>query len=126
MSYAKAIHMGISVDKNAIPVIETDCSFGKWYYGDGQYFSKLDSYNSIEEPHTMLHNKYMEIYKLRKTRVKGGFFTSEKSAKRKKEAQLSGLMEQLFQISNILMEALGHFEEDIENMSDIEIQRLTS
>ncbi len=124
MSYAKALHMGIAVDKNAIPVIETDCSFGKWYYGDAQVFSKLESFKAIEEPHTMLHNKYMEIYKLRKEPLKTGFFTSEKAAKRKKEAQLDVMMEQLFQISNLLMEALSHFEEDIENMSEIEVQRM--
>ncbi len=126
MSYAKALHMGIQVDKNAIPVIETDCSFGKWYYGEGQAFNKLDSFKAIEEPHTMLHNKYMEIYKTRKQPLKTGFFTSEKSAQRKKEQQLNTLMEQLFQISNMLMESLQHFEEDVENMSDAEIMRLTS
>jgi hypothetical protein len=123
MSYAKAIHMGIPVEKEAVPVIETDCDFGKWYYGEGQIFSKLDSFKAIEEPHSMLHQKYMEIYRVRKEPLKTGFFTSEKSARNKKQQQLDILMGHLVQIADMLMEALETFESDIENMSDAEVMR---
>ncbi len=126
VSYAKALHMGIGVDKYAVPVIETDCQFGKWYYGDAQVFSKLPSYQSIEDPHAMLHNKYMEIYKLREQPLKKGLFTSEKKAKQKREEEISMLMDQLIQISNMLMESLAHFEEDVENMSEDEVLKLTT
>ena len=65
ISYAKAIHMGIDLDKGAVPVLETDCSFGQWYYGEGQALSELDSFIAIEKPHTTLHDIYMQLFKAR-------------------------------------------------------------
>ena len=124
MSYARAIHMGLPVDKKAVPMIETDCTFGQWYYGPGQAFTSLESYQAIEEPHTMLHQLYMQIYKLRRTQPKGGLFTSKKSAEKKKQSELENLMNQLQMTSEMLMEALQHLEEDIQNMNEFELQNM--
>ncbi len=125
MSYAKAIHMGIPVDKDAAPMIETDCSFGQWYYGDGQIFSSLDTFQAIEQPHSMLHNKYMQIYKLKRKPLKTGFFTSKNSAQKKKNEELDRHMKQLVSIADMLMEALGEFEKEVKEMSDFEISKLS-
>jgi hypothetical protein len=123
LSYAKAIHMGIPVDKNAVPMLETDCGFGKWYYGEGQVFDKLDSFKAIEQPHAMLHNQYMRLFKARRKPVKSGFFVSKKSAIKEKNDALDKMMDQLLEISNLLIEGLNDFEEDIRNMSDFEISK---
>ncbi len=121
LAYAKAIHMGIPVDKKAIPLIETDCHFGQWYYGKAQVFSNLESFKAIEEPHTMLHQIYMHMYKLRKAPLETGFFTSKKSAKKKRQEELDKYMEQLIHVSSLLMESLDQFEKDIRNMSETEL-----
>ncbi len=124
MSYAKAIHMGIKVDQDAVPMMETECSFGKWYYGDGQIFSDMDSYQAIEEPHEMLHQTYMRLYKARKKPVKTGFFVSKSKAANEKQSQLDNLMKQLNHVSQILMDNLKDFENDLKNMSDLEFRQL--
>ncbi len=121
LAYARALHMGIPVDKKAIPMIETDCHFGKWYYGKAQVFSNLESFKAIEEPHTMLHQIYMQMYKLRKTPLETGLFISKKAAEKKRQEKLDKYMEQLNHISDLLMESLSHFENDIRNMSDADI-----
>ena len=124
ISYAKAIHMGIPVDKNAVPMLETECGFGQWYYGEGQVFSDFDSYQTIEEPHAMLHHKYMQLYKARKAPVKGGFFTSKSKAQNKKNELLNKHMEQLIQISELLLENLKSFEDDLKQLSETDFINL--
>ncbi len=123
MSYAKALHIGIPVDKNAIPLIETDCQFGKWYYGSAHVFSYMDSYKAIEEPHTLLHKIYMQLYKERRKPLETGLFVSKKSAMKKKQEKLDQLMNQLMHISELLLEALEHFENDIRNLNEFELER---
>ncbi len=124
MSYAKAIHMGIPVDKGAAPMIETECSFGKWYYGDAQIFSEFPTFQAIEQPHSMLHNKYMQIYKIKRKPLKTGLFTSKKSAQNKKNSELDFQMKHLIQIADMLMDALNEFEREVKEMSDFDISRL--
>jgi len=125
VSYAKAIHMGIPVDKNAVPMLETECGFGKWYYGEGQAFSELASYQAIEQPHAMLHNQYMRLFKARRKPRKTGLFVSKKSAIKEKNEALDKMMDQLLQISDLLMQGLKDFEEDIKNMSDYELAKFS-
>jgi hypothetical protein len=123
ISYAKAIHMGIPVDKDAVPMLETDCDFGQWYYGEGQVFEKLESFRAIEQPHAMLHNQYMQLFKARRKPRKKGLFVSKKAAIREKNEALDKMMKQLIEISNILMENLRDFEEEINSMPDYELAK---
>jgi len=124
ISYAKAIHMGIQVDKNAVPMMETECGFGQWYYGDGQIFSELDSFRAIEEPHSLLHNKYMQLFKARKKPLKSGFFVSKKKSMAEKQENVNKLMDQLLQVSEMLMDNLKEFEMELKSMPDSEFLRL--
>lgn len=120
ISYAKAIHMGISVDKDAIPMLEMDCSFGKWYYGEGHVFSNMDSFQAIEEPHSLLHQTYMKLYKARKKPIKTGLFVSKSKATSEKQSSLDKLINQLLQISEILMDNLLEFENDLRKMNEFD------
>jgi hypothetical protein len=61
---AEALIEGMNVDKEHIPMLPTDCVFGKWYYGSGQALRKLPAYKSIEKSHDNLHRIYMQIFKL--------------------------------------------------------------
>ncbi len=124
VSYAKAMHMGINVDKDAVPMLETDCDFGKWYYGEGQIFSDLESFQAIEAPHSLLHQTYMQLYKARRKPVKTGIFISKNKAQNEKQKKLDNLMNQLLQVSQILTDNLKELETDIKNMSDFELERL--
>ena len=124
ISYAKAIHMGIPLDSESVPVIETECDFGKWYYRDGQIFSNIESFKSIEEPHGILHNTYMKLYKTMNEPVETGFFTSKSKAEKKKAEKLDELMDKLLQISDILINNINSFEAEIKEMSDEEFESL--
>ena len=124
ISYAKAMHMGIGIDKDAVPMMETDCAFGKWYYGDGQVFSDMESFQAIEVPHSMLHQTYMKLYKARKKPVKTGLFVSKNKAQNEKQVALDNIMKQLTQVSQILMDNLQEFENDIKHMSEFEFTKL--
>ena len=124
ISYAQAMHMGIGVDKDAVPMIETDCSFGKWYYGDGQVFSDMESFQAIEVPHSLLHQTYMKLYKARKKPVKSGLFVSKSKEEKKKQESMDKLMNQITQVSKILIDNLQEFENDIKNMSEFEFTKL--
>jgi len=124
LSYAKAMHMGINVDKDAVPMIETECDFGKWYYGDGQIFSDLESFQAIEEPHGLLHQTYMKLYKARRKPIKSGLFVSKNKARNEKQKSLDNIMNQLIQIGQMLMDRLKEFEDDLKNMNDFEFSKL--
>jgi len=124
VSYAKALHLGIPVDKKAVPMVETECGFGKWYYGDAAIFSDFDSFQAIEQPHSLLHNQYMQLFKARKQPIKSGLFVSSKSAAKQKADKLDKMMGQLLQVSEMLLESLKEFENEVKNMSDTEISQL--
>lgn len=55
---------GLPLDKSQVPINSTDCSFGQWYYSDGQSFKPMPSFRSIEEHHDALHKTYREIFLL--------------------------------------------------------------
>jgi len=124
ISYAKAIHMGIPLKNESLPVIETECDFGKWYYRDGQIFSNFESFRSIEEPHGILHNTYMKMYKTMEEPIQTGLFVSKSKAERKKAEQMNELMDKLIQISEILINNLNRFEMDIRELPESEFQQL--
>jgi len=44
-------------EKSETVVSETECRFGKWYYGEGKkIFSKLPTYAKIQQPHHIVHD----------------------------------------------------------------------
>jgi len=124
ISYAKAIHMGIPLKKESLPVIETECDFGKWYYKDGQVFSDIESYKAIEEPHSILHNTYMKLYISMNEPLESGLFVSKSKAQRKRSKELNELMDKLLQISDVLINNINQFEMEIKEMPDDEFEKL--
>lgn len=55
---------GIAVSREEIPVLHTDCPFGRWYHGDGQALAPLPAFRAINAPHQALHEAYAAIFKL--------------------------------------------------------------
>ena len=123
-AYAQAIVGGFSVDQNHVPVVHTNCKFGQWYYGAGQMLSGLSTYGSIDGPHAMLHQIYMEIYKLKFSEVKAGWFRSKAKIKAKNQARAEELMQNLIAISETLLESINMVEQEVMAMSDEEIATL--
>lgn len=65
---------GIPVSQEQIPVLHTDCQFGRWYHEDGQELSPLPAFRAINEPHRELHDAYATIFKLMFQEQDSSFF----------------------------------------------------
>ncbi|MEA1990074.1 MAG: CZB domain-containing protein [Pseudomonadota bacterium] len=127
-AYAQAIVGGFSVDQNHVPVIHTNCKFGQWYYGSGQKLSSLSGYAAIDGPHAMLHQIYMEIFKLMFGETKigmfRGLFSSKEKIREKNQKQAQELMQNLIAVSENLLEAINMLEREVMDLTDEEVEVL--
>ncbi len=58
------IHLGFHVLRKDVDLSQSDCIFGLWYYGEGQYLSNLSSFLKLETLHEKAHHILQSIYKL--------------------------------------------------------------
>lgn len=126
-SYAQALVAGLPVGDDQVPVIHTDCTFGKWYYGPGQRLSSLPTYHAIEAPHEALHGIYMQIFKLLFEVEETGFFQKLIGASKKRDdrkEQLNALLNSLIEMSKTLLAAIEMLEQDVLHMEEGEIAAL--
>lgn len=127
-AYAQALVSGFSIDQNLVPVIHTNCKFGQWYYGQGQILANLKNYSAIDKPHAMLHQVYMEIYKVMYSKSKkgilGGMFNSKEKQHAKNEKKAQELMLNLTVISEELLAAINQLKQEVMHMSDEELGAL--
>lgn len=126
-AYAQALVAGLPLDEGQVPVIHTDCSFGKWYYGQGQKLSALPSFHAIEGPHESLHAIYMQIFKLLFETEDVSFFRKLIGASKKKDnkkEQINALLDSLIEMSKTLLAAIELLEKELTDMSDSEIAAL--
>ncbi|GAA3557162.1 CZB domain-containing protein [Marinobacter xestospongiae] len=129
--YASALISGMEVLKDHVPVVGTDCRFGRWYYGAGAALTGLESYRNIEQPHLNLHDMYMEIFKLLfddDNRASPGFFgrllgrsSTQKNARTEKARARFADLEA---VSQVILKHLEQLESDVLALSDAEIERL--
>jgi hypothetical protein len=125
---AQAMVAGVPLDKEQVPVVYTDCKFGKWYYGLGQQLSVLETYRAIEDPHQQLHMTYIKIFNLlfgeddRSALQK--IFGSKKKYTAKNVAEAQHLLPQLIGISESLLQAIEVVEAQIRHMSEEEFSGL--
>ena len=115
---AQALVAGIPVNKDHIPVMYTDCKFGKWYYGEGQRLVRFSAFQAMEDPHEQLHLVYMEIFKhLFGDDERSGWAKLFGSKKRHRERQLAAaevLLPRLVGISQTLLDTISLLEKEIE------------
>lgn len=127
-SYAQALVAGIPVEKDHVPVIHTNCKFGKWYYGSGQQLASLSSYGAIDAPHEMLHQIYLKIFVIlfdednRSTLQK--VFGSAAKIKEQHQKEADALMQRLLSVSGTLLEAIEVLEKEIISMSEEELSAI--
>jgi hypothetical protein len=119
---AQALVAGIPVNQEQIPVIHTDCKFGKWYYGPGQALNFLPSYRAVEEPHEQLHSVYMKIFTLLFGEDHRSVLSSVFGSKRKREAEKHEQAEKhlahLVGISHTLLETVEMLEHDVQRLPE--------
>ena len=127
-AYAQALIAGIPVEQDHVPVIHTNCKFGKWYYGPGQNLSSLSSFAAIETPHEMLHQIYIKIFKLLFSEDDRSLFKkifgSKRKVNKKNQEEAEVLMKKLLAVSETLLEAINLLENEIKDMSEDELSQI--
>ncbi|OIO69242.1 MAG: hypothetical protein CO186_12860 [Zetaproteobacteria bacterium CG_4_9_14_3_um_filter_49_83] len=118
---AEGLLAGLSLDKNQVPVMQTDCEFGQWYFGPGRSLNKLASFRALEEPHELLHKTYMQIFNLLygedDRSMLGKLFGSSKSHKGKQLEEGRKLLPSLKGQSEILLKNIDLLEKDIQRIA---------
>jgi len=114
---ADALIEGMNVDKEHIPMLPTDCIFGKWYYGSGQALSKLPAFKAMEKPHDELHRTYMRIFKLLfnepDVSAFGRLFGGKAKAKAAQLKQAQEMFERLKKLSDDVCDVLEALEDQL-------------
>lgn len=114
-AYAQAIIAGVETEENKAPVRYTDCTFGKWYYGEGQKtLGHLDAYQAIAVPHKVLHAIYERIYQTIHSEEKKGLarLWSKESAQTRK-TQAREHLDEMIGASETLLKTLDILEQEI-------------
>lgn len=122
-SYVQIGLRGIVTDKTqaSLPIVQTECEFGQWYYGKGMFLSLLPNFQALEEPHEMLHEMYIQIYTLQKAKLQGGFFSSKRKMLKRRKEEITLLIANLNDYSRIMIEIIRQLEVDVIQMTNEEI-----
>ncbi|WP_127477160.1 CZB domain-containing protein [Sulfurivermis fontis] len=126
-AYAQAIVAGLPINEDQVPVIHTDCAFGKWYYGPGQKLSSLPGFQAIETPHEALHSIYMQIFKLLFETEEISFFQKLIGTGKKRDdrrEQLNTLLNRLIEMSKTLLAAIELLEQEVLGMDEKAVAEL--
>jgi hypothetical protein len=124
---AKSLVNGLPTNEEDIPLTPDSCTFGRWFYSDGQVLLAIFNekvVNEIESLHNELHGEYLNIFKIYFDTSEMGFFekllkTKKKiSDKEQKRAEQS--LKKLEKISDDLIKSLNIAETKI-NMADPEM-----
>ena len=125
VSRARGLINGLGLDKDAVPMMPTDCVFGEWYYGDGQALSSLPAFRKIEAPHNELHDLYMQIFKLLFTEKHYSFLeklfgVSHKQQDDEKLLEAKRLLMHLDDISKTIVQFIEELEEQVLTLTDVD------
>jgi hypothetical protein len=124
---AKCLVNGLPVKKEQIPLEVTECSFGKWFYCDGQIllsFFTEEAIGKLDVKHKELHDIYMKIFKIYFPENKGSFLSNLFKRKVEITAQdensalaylrnLEEVSKELISFLNIIEQKLNKVDEEI-------------
>ena len=108
--------------KTNFPIVQTECDFGKWYFGDDDFLSKFSSFRDLEKPHEMIHEIYIHIYTLQNATLRGGFFTRKSKMLRDRQHEIGVLVKRLNNYSNLLLDTLKRLEEEVSDENAVYLQ----
>ena len=127
VSYAYGLIEGLPLESNQVPVFETDCEFGRWYYGHGQVLDRLEEFRNLEAPHRDLHHQYMKIFKTLFQEEDKGFwgrlFGKSADDDDLKKEKARRYFAELQQLSTLLRNGLDRLENSLLDMTDEEFDR---
>jgi hypothetical protein len=121
---AKSLVNGLPTNEEDIPLTPDSCSFGKWFYSDGQILLAIFNekvVRELEHLHNELHDEYMSIFKIYFDTSEMSFFekllkTKKKLTDKDKNKAVKHL-KNLEKISDELIKNLNIIETKI-NMAD--------
>ncbi len=111
---AEALVNGLPVDQEQVPIVATDCAFGRWLYGEGSRLQGFSVFNKIEPVHNALHKTYMDIFKLLSEEVSGmnKLFGQGKKLKKDNKYKAELLLPRLQSAYNDIIMFLDILEKD--------------
>jgi len=128
---AKSLVNGLEVKKEQIPLEVTECSFGKWFYCDGQIllsFFTEEAIGKLDDKHKELHDIYMKIFKIYFPKHKGSFFAKLFKQKVKvshqDETVALAYLRNLEEVSKKLIEQINLMERRIVALPESELDIL--
>jgi len=120
---------GLQLSETQVPINSTECSFGTWYYHDGQRLKNIPGFQEIEAEHDKLHRTYREIFIIlfglqsqNQSFFKKLFGTSAKQSQKNKVHALQ-LYKKLEHQSNLICQQLLLLENMIIVMSETQLAR---
>lgn len=123
---AQALINGLELEEGAVPVLHTDCKFGKWYYGSGQVLDHLQSFRDIDEKHEQLHLIYMQIFKTLygddERSALSRLFGSKKQHEAVKLEKAKKILPSLIHVSKDLLTLIETLETEVRNMSEEDLK----
>lgn len=128
----KLLISGIDVNPNAIELMATDSTLGKWFYAEASQFSLGTCRMVIEEIEILLlnlHDKYMKIYLIYFGKKKKSLLESlvgKSSGVNEHEIELSNrYYEEIVEISDRLKHKLRIFESQLSAMEECKFKAHT-
>jgi len=128
VSNAQILMQGVPVKNDQLPLNETECGFGQWYYGEGQALRKYSVFRAIEAPHTALHSTYLQIFDLlfreRKVSLFGRLLGKKAEPTQAELDEAKKLFSALNAESLKIMNLLDELEEIIASMDEPDFRKL--
>ena len=131
---AKLLINGLDVEEGAIPVDATECTFGKWFYSEGQILNALtnvdsEAIESIEDLHSKLHDEYLKIFNIYFNKAKAGFLCKLFGLKRRNVSDEEYYLARdyyndLEKISKDLLKEINELEKKLIAVSGEEVKSL--
>jgi len=125
---AELLTDGVPIEKEHIPVLHTDCKFGRWYFDEGQALADFPEFRKIDEAHKALHSAYANVFKIMTDEENtSGFAKFLGFAKRKHEKNepiIKQRMNELEHASRLVIHHLDSLEAKIKEMSDEDVKKL--
>jgi hypothetical protein len=121
---AKSLVNGLPTNEEDIPLTPDSCTFGRWFYSDGQILLAIFNekvVNEIESLHNDLHAEYLNIFKIYFDMSDMSFFEkllkTKKKISEKEQKRAEQSLKKLEKISDNLIKNLNIAETKI-NMAE--------
>jgi len=135
VQHAKLLVSGFDIDKESIPVSSTECSFGKWFYSDGQMLhgmhnNPIESMRNIERLHSLLHDIYLDIFKIyydldtKNISILSKLLGLKRKISKSEQTIAMQRFEEIQKVSKELLEEIDILQKRISVVGDKEIKEL--